>query len=54
MTPSDKPLKCGKDPCGYWQLRSTGRVAVITGTCIGFSFLKVIWQINFSACKQSF
>jgi len=32
VTESDKPLKNGNDPSLYWQLRSTGIVAVTTGT----------------------
>ena len=32
VTESDKPLKEGNDPSLYWQLRSTGIVAVTTGT----------------------
>lgn len=32
MIESANPLKCGNDPSGYWQLLSTGKVAVTTGT----------------------
>lgn len=33
VTVSDKQVKCGKDPSTYWQLWSTGKLAVTTGTC---------------------
>lgn len=32
ITESPNPLKCGKEPSRYWQLRSIGKVDVTTGT----------------------
>lgn len=32
VTESANPLKWGKNPSGYWQVRSTGKLEVTTGT----------------------